>query len=118
MANPRFNKQVTNPRGPARVKRAGGGMGGRTGDMMYSRGQGENMISKRMPTELMDRGAMKKGGMTKKKKKKKQGYKDRKDESIAMRIKKKRTKKQLKDSRDESYGKFGSKAKKSGKINK
>ena len=51
-------------------------------------------------------------------KKKKQGYKDRKDESIAMRIKKKRTKKQLKASRDESYGKFGSKAKKSGKINK
>jgi hypothetical protein len=44
--------------------------------------------------------------------------KDRKDESIAMRIKKKRTKKQLKASRDESYGKFGSKAKKSGKINK
>ena len=115
MANPRFNKQVTNPRGPARVKRAGGGMGGRTGDMMYSRGQGENMISKRMATELMDRGAMKKGGKVKKKK---QGYKDRKDESIAMRIKKKRTKKQLKASRDESYGKFGSKAKKSGKINK
>ena len=28
-------------------------------------------------------------------KKKKQGYKDRKDESIAMRIKKKRTKKQI-----------------------
>ena len=50
--------------------------------------------------------------------KKKQGYKDRKDESIAMRIKKKRTKKQLKASRDESYGKFGSKAKKSGKINR
>ena len=44
--------------------------------------------------------------------KKKQGYKDRKDESIAMRIKKKRTKKQLKDSRDESYGKWGSSAKK------
>ena len=60
--------------------------------------------------------AMKKGGSAKKKKK--QGYKDRKDESIAMRIKKKRTKKQLKASRDESYGKFGSKAKKSGKINK
>ena len=56
---------------------------------------------------------MKKGGKVKK-----QGYKDRKDESIAMRIRKKRTKKQLKDSRDESYGKFGSKAKKSGKINK
>jgi len=39
--------------------------------------------------------------------KKKQGYKDRKDESIAMRIKKKRTPAQLKASRDESYGKFG-----------
>ena len=50
--------------------------------------------------------------------KKKQGYKDRKDESIAMRIRKKRTKKQLKDSRDESYGRFGSAAKKSGKINR
>ena len=50
--------------------------------------------------------------------KKKQGYKDRKDESIAMRIKKKRTKKQLRASANESYGKFGSKAKKSGKINK
>ena len=49
--------------------------------------------------------------------KKKQGYKDRKDESIAMRIRKKRTPAQLKASRDESYGKFGSKAKKSGKIN-
>ncbi len=57
---------------------------------------------------------LKKGGSVKKK----QGYKDRKDESIAMRIRKKRTKKQLKDSRDESYGRFGSKAKKSGKINR
>ena len=57
---------------------------------------------------------MKKGGSVKKK----QGYKDRKDESIAMRIRKKRTKKQLKDSRDESYGKFGSAVKKSGKINR
>ncbi len=56
---------------------------------------------------------MKKGG-----KAKKQGYKDRKDESIAMRIKKKRTKKQLRASADESYGKFGSAAKKSGKINR
>ena len=51
------------------------------------------------------------------KKKKEQGYKDRKDESIAMRVKKKRTKKQLKSSRDESYGKFGS-GKGKGKINK
>ena len=56
---------------------------------------------------------MKKGGSVKK-----QGYKDRKDESIAMRIRKKRTKKQLRASANESYGKFGSKAKKSGKINK
>ena len=52
---------------------------------------------------------------TKKKKKKKQGYKDRKDESIAQRVKKKRTKKQLKASRDESYGKWG-KGKGKGKI--
>ena len=49
--------------------------------------------------------------------KKKQGYKARKDESIAMRIKKKRTKKQLKASRDESYGKFGG-GKGKGKINR
>ena len=55
---------------------------------------------------------MKKGG-----KAKKQGYIDRKDESIAMRIKKKRTPKQLKASRDESYGKWGS-GKGKGKINK
>ncbi len=55
---------------------------------------------------------MKKGG-----KAKKQGYKDRKDESIAMRIKKKRTSKELKASRDESYGKWGS-GKGKGKINK
>jgi len=111
MANPRFNKQVTNSRKALR----GGGMGGRSGEMMYSRGYGEGMKSKRVPTELMDRGAMKKGGKVGKKK---QGYKARKDESIAMRIKKKRTKKQLKASRDDSYGRFGSKAKKSGKINK
>ena len=56
---------------------------------------------------------MKKGGKVKK-----QGYKDRKDESIAMRVNKKRTAAQLKASRDESYGKFGSAAKKSGKINR
>ena len=61
---------------------------------------------------------MKKGGAVKKVGKKKQGFKDRKDESIAMRIKKKRTKKQLKASRDESYGKFGSAMKKKGKINR
>ena len=111
MANPRFNKQVAQPR----VARKGGGMGGRSGDMMYSRGYGMGMKSKRKPTELMDRGAMKKGGKVGKKK---QGYKARKDESIAMRIRRKRTAKQLKASRDESYGKFGSKMKKKGKINR
>ena len=55
---------------------------------------------------------MKKGG-----KAKKEGYKARKDESIAMRIKKKRTPKELKASRDESYGKWGS-GKGKGKSNK
>ena len=57
---------------------------------------------------------MKKGGRVKKK----QGYKDRKDESIAMRVKKKRTAKQLKASADDSDGKWGSKAQKSGKIHR
>tara|TARA_R100001369_G_scaffold39967_2_gene66063 strand:+ start:253 stop:582 length:330 start_codon:yes stop_codon:yes gene_type:complete len=109
MANPRFNKQVTQPRGQVgRVKKAMGGMSTRRRDME----------SGYYPDDMgMKGGAMyKKGGSVKKKKK--QGYKDRKDESIAMRIKKKRTKKQLKASRDDSYGKSGSKAKKSGKINK
>jgi hypothetical protein len=45
-----------------------GGMGGRTGDMMYSRGYGVGEKSKRRPTMLKDRGAMKKGGMMKPKK--------------------------------------------------
>ena len=65
---------------------------------------------------LMDRGPsrMQKGGRVGKKE---QGYKDRKDESIAMRIRKKRTPKQLKASRDESYGKFG-RGKGKGVINK
>ena len=108
MANPRFNKQTTNVRGTvSRVKRAMGGMSNARKDMAsgyYKDDMG------------MKGGAMyKKGGSVKKKK---QGYKDRKDESIAMRIKKKRTKKQLKASRDDSYGRFGSKSKKSGKINK
>ena len=49
---------------------------------------------------------------------KKQGSTERKDESIAMRIRKPRTAAQLKASADESYGKFGSSAKKSGKINR
>ena len=108
MPNRRFNKQVANPmKAGGRVKKRGGGMSTRRKDMMSGYYQ-DDMGMKGGPM-------MKKGGRVKKKK---QGYKDRKDESIAMRIKKKRTKKQLKASRDESYGKFGSKAKKSGKINK
>ena len=108
-----MGENITKMRGGGKVKKMN--MGGRTGDMMYSRGYGVDEKSKRMPTELMTAPGMKKGGKVKKKK---QGYKDRKDESIAMRIKKKRTKKQLKASRDESYGKFGSKARKKGKINR
>ena len=49
--------------------------------------------------------------------KKEQGYKARKDESIAQRVKKERTPKQLKASRHESYGKPGS-GKGKGKINR
>ena len=67
----------------------------------------------RSPVRFPYSQGMKKGG-----KAKKQGYTARKDESIAMRIKKKRTKKELRASADESYGKWGSAAKKSGKINK
>jgi len=107
MPNRRFNKQVANQmKSGGRVSKRGGGMSTARKDMAsgyYT------------PDMGMRGGAMmKKGGSVKKK----QGYKDRKDESIAMRIKKKRTKKQLKASRDDSYGKFGSKAKKSGKINR
>ena len=110
MPNRRYNTQVANPmKSGGRVKRMGGGMSTARKDMKsgyYKDDMG------------MKGGAMYKKGGSVKKKKMKQGYKDRKDESIAMRIKKKRTKKQLKASRDESYGKFGSKAKKSGKINR
>ena len=92
-------------RGQAIAKAMGGGVMRR------------DMRSGYYPSDMgMAGGAMyKKGGKVGKKK---QGYKARKDESIAMRIRKKRTKKQLKASRDESYGRFGSKAKKSGKINR
>ena len=108
MPNRRFNKQVApQMKAGGRVKKRGGGMSTRRRDMMSGYYQ-DDMGMKGGPM-------MKKGGRVKKKK---QGYKDRKDEAIAMRIKKKRTKKQLKASRDESYGKFGSKAKKSGKINR
>ena len=47
MPNRRYNKQVANQmKAGGRVKRKGGGMGGRTGEMMYSRGYGEGMKSK------------------------------------------------------------------------
>jgi len=110
MANPRFNKQVAQPRKALR----GGGMG-----MVSGTARRDERSGFYSPDMGMRGGKMyKKGGSVKKVGKKKQGYKDRKDESIAMRIKKKRTKKQLKASRDESYGRFGSKMKKKGKINR
>ena len=110
-----MGENITKMRGGGKVKKMA--KGGRTGEMMYSRGYGVDEKSKRMPSMLMDRGpsGMKKGGRVGKKE---QGYKDRKDESFSMRVRKKRTKKQLKASRDESYGKFGSKARKKGKINR
>ena len=67
-------KKTAKMRGGGRVKKTakmrGGGkvkkmnMGGRTGDMMYSRGYGVGERSKRMPTMLKDRGpmGMKRGG--------------------------------------------------------
>ena len=79
------------------------------GSMVKKRAGGGINQHKRMAMGLKDGGPVGK---------KQQGYKDRKDESIAMRVKKKRTKKQLKASANESYGKFGSKARKKGKINK
>ena len=106
MANRRFNTQTTQPLASGgRAKAMGGGT------------MRKDMRSGYYPSDMgMAGGAMyKKGGKVKKKK---QGYKDRKDESIAMRIRKKRTKKQLRASANESYGRWGSKAKKSGKINK
>ena len=111
MANRRFNKQVANSRAPMKVGGRAMKMGGGTSTAR------KDMASGYYKDDMgMRGGAMyKKGGKVGKKK---QGYNARKDESIAMRIKKKRTKKQLKASRDDSYGRFGSKAKKSGKINK
>jgi hypothetical protein len=138
MSNKNYNTQTN----PNRQKLMNGGRAKKNmGGSMNTRA---DMRSGYYPSDMgMEGGAMyKKGGPVKKKSKfpdhsgdgkitkkdilmakgvipkKKQGYKDRKDESIAMRIKKKRTKKQLRASANESYGKFGSKAKKSGKINK
>ena len=99
---------------PAKFRFEKGGRVGKMGGGMSTKRK--DMASGYYKDDMgMKGGSMyKKGGSVKKK----QGYKDRKDESIAMRIKKKRTKKQLRASANESYGKFGSKAKKSGKINK
>ena len=103
---------------PARFRFNKGGRAGAMGGGKMSTAR-KDMESGYYKDDMgMKGGAMYKKGGSVKKKKMKQGYKDRKDESIAMRIKKKRNPKQLKASRDESYGKFGSKAKKSGKINK
>ena len=90
-----------------RVKKMGGGMSTARRDMMS--GYYKNDMGMKGGKMFKDGGKVGK---------KQQGYKARKDESIAMRIRKPRTARQLKDSRDESYGKFGSKAKKSGKINR
>jgi hypothetical protein len=114
MANRRFNKQTTNSRVPMKVGGRAMKKGG--GNMISGTARKDEASGYYTPDMGMRGGAMmKKGGKVGKKK---QGYKARKDESIAMRIRKKRTKKQLKASRDDSYGRFGSKAKKSGKINK
>jgi len=85
-------KKTAMKRGGVAMKRGGGSM-----VKKKAKGGGINQ-HKRMAMGLKDGGPVGK---------KKQGYKDRKDESIAMRIKKKRTPAQLKASRNESYGKFG-----------
>ena len=114
MPNRRFNKQVAQPRMALKAGGRAMKMGG--GKMISGKQRKDEESGFYSPDMGMRGGAMmKKGGKVGKKK---QGYKARKDESIAMRIKKKRTPAQLKASRDESYGKFGSKAKKKGKINR
>ena len=106
----KFSKKVREQNKKAQgktIKKRGGGM------TRVALSPAEEARSGTM-SEAQRKRYMKKGGKVGKKE---QGYKDRKDESIAMRVKKKRTKKQLKASRDESYGKFGS-GKGKGKINK
>ena len=90
-----------------KVKKAGGGMTGVGVDAAEMARAGTMSQAKR-------KRYMKNGGKVGKKE---QGYKARKDESIAMRVKKKRTTKQLHASADESYGKWG-KGKGKGKINR
>ena len=114
MPNKRFNKQVPGfgfQNGGRAMKRGGG-------KMISGTARKDEASGFYSPDMGMKGGKMFKKGGPVKKKKMKQGYKDRKDESIAMRIKKKRTPAQLQASRDESYGKFGSKMKKKGKINR
>ena len=114
MPNKRFNKQVPGfgfQNGGRAMKRGGG-------KMISGTARKDEASGFYNPDMGMKGGKMFKKGGPVKKKKMKQGYKDRNDESIAMRIKKKRTPAQLKASRDESYGKFGSKMKKKGKINR
>ena len=53
-------KKTAKMRGGGKIKKMN--MGGRTGDMMYSRGYGVDERAKRMPTELMTAPRMKKGG--------------------------------------------------------
>ncbi len=97
-------KKTAMKRGGVAMKRGGGSMvkkkaGG--GSMVKKKAKGGAINQHKemaMGMKLKDGGSVGK---------KQQGYKDRKDESIAMRVKKKRTKKQLRDSANESYGKFG-----------
>ena len=106
----KFSKKVRDQNKKAQgktIKKRGGGM------TRVALSPAEEARSGTM-SEAQRKRYMKKGGKVGKKE---QGYKDRKDESIAMRVKKKRTKEQLKASRNESYGKFGS-GKGKGKINK
>ena len=106
----KFSKKVREQNKKAQgktIKKRGGGM------TRVALSPAEEARSGTM-SEAQRKRYMKNGGKVGKKE---QGYKDRKDESIAMRVKKKRTKKQLKASRDESYGKFGS-GKGKGKFNK
>ena len=62
-------KKTARMRGGGKVQNMN--MGGRTGDMMFSRGYGVDERGKRMPTELMTAPGMKKGGKVKKTAKKK-----------------------------------------------
>ena len=93
MANRYFNKQVAQPRMALKAGGRAMKMGG--GKMISGKARKDEESGFYSPDMGMRGGTMMKKGGSVKKKKMKQGYKDRKDESIAMRIKKKRTKKQF-----------------------